>query len=128
MPFEDPIDRYNRTYRYRPRRPNPNSVAEKRRKKRTRNYASGFQHFGLRDEFLEHAETDGNVYLDIETNNLVEFIRPCSDNPNGYRMRMKDIKTGARFSVDFLDLRVLSEMEVIALMTKEDSDENEAQG
>lgn len=132
MPFEDPIDHYNRNYQRRSLPRNPNSVEAQRNRKRARNMQEPRQRFLNRADFIAHTqENRGGHYLVDGTDTVVEFIRPCSDNAMGYRMRVKCVKTDARFNADFLDLIPISAMEFLARAMddeEEKSDDSPPQG
>lgn len=132
MSFEDPVDRYNRNYYNRGYIRNPNTVEAQRNRKRARNMKEARQRFINRQEFIEHTqENRGGHYLVDGTDTVVEFIRPCSDNAMGYRMRVKCVKTDARFNVDFLDLIPISAMEFLARAMddeEEKSDDRPSEG
>lgn len=83
--------------------------------------------FETREEFLEHAQSEAGGYYKraAHPDIVVEFIRPCSDEPHGYYMRVRRIDTGAKLNLDFLDLIPIPEMELLALVI-ENEDKKQA--
>jgi len=63
--------------------------------------------------FLEHAQSNvGGYYKHSLSGKCVEFMRPLEP---GKFVRVRDMRTGAKFNVDHHDLQPLNEMQVLAM-------------